>query len=42
MATARLSSSIASSVWRNAGIRSGIYMTGAPIRLITRPFRRGG
>jgi hypothetical protein len=26
----------------NAGIRSGIDMTGAPIRLITRPFRRGG
>jgi hypothetical protein len=32
----------AANIWHNAGIRSGIYMTGAPIRLITRPFRRGG
>ena len=32
----------ATNIWHNAGIRSGIYMTGAPIRLITRPFRRGG
>jgi hypothetical protein len=32
----------AANIWHNAGIRSGIYMSGAPIRLITRPFRRGG
>jgi hypothetical protein len=32
----------ASNIWHNAGIRSGIYMTAAPIRLISRPFRRGG
>jgi hypothetical protein len=32
----------ATNIWHNAGIRSGIYMTGAPIRLIKRPFRRGG
>jgi hypothetical protein len=29
-------------VWHNAGIRSGIYMAGAPIRLMKKPFRRGG
>jgi hypothetical protein len=29
-------------VWQNAGIRSGIYMTGAPLRLVARPFRRSG
>jgi hypothetical protein len=32
----------ATNIWHNAGIRSGIYMTAAPIRLIARPFRRGG
>ena len=32
----------ASNVWHNAGIRSGVYMTGAPVRLIARPFRRSG
>jgi hypothetical protein len=32
----------ASNVWQNAGIRSGIYMTGAPIRLMKRPFQRRG
>jgi hypothetical protein len=32
----------ATNIWHNAGIRSGVYMTGAPIRLIKRPFRRGG
>ena len=32
----------ATNIWHNAGIRSGIYMTAAPIRLIGRPFRRGG
>jgi hypothetical protein len=31
----------AGNVWHNAGIRSGIYMTGAPLRLMLRPFRRG-
>jgi hypothetical protein len=31
----------ATNIWHNAGIRSGIYMTAAPIRLIARPFRRG-
>jgi hypothetical protein len=30
----------AGNVWHNAGIRSGIYMTQAPIRLIKRPFQR--
>jgi len=29
-------------VWQNAGIRSGIHMTGAPIRAMRKPFRRGG
>ena len=29
-------------IWHNAGIRSGSYMTGVPIRLFARPFRRGG
>jgi hypothetical protein len=28
-------------VWHNAGIRSGLYATGAPIRLMRKPFRRG-
>jgi hypothetical protein len=28
-------------VWHNAGIRSGMYATGAPIRLMRKPFRRG-
>jgi hypothetical protein len=32
----------ATNIWHNAGIRSGIYMTAAPIRMIARPFRRGG
>jgi hypothetical protein len=32
----------ASNVWHNAGIRSGMYMTTAPVRLIARPFRRSG
>ncbi len=32
----------ASNVWHNAGIRSGVYMTTAPVRLIARPFRKGG
>ena len=32
----------AANIWHNAGIRSGIYMSGAPIRLFARPFRRGG
>jgi hypothetical protein len=32
----------ATNLWHNAGIRSGIYMTAAPIRMIARPFRRGG
>jgi len=32
----------ATNIWHNAGIRSGIYMTAAPMRLIARPFRRGG
>jgi hypothetical protein len=32
----------ASNVWHNAGIRSGIYMSAAPVRLVKRPFRRGG
>jgi hypothetical protein len=32
----------ATNIWHNAGIRSGIYMTAVPIRLIGRPFRRGG
>jgi hypothetical protein len=27
-------------VWHNAGIRSGLYATGAPIRLMRKPFRR--
>ena len=29
-------------VWQNAGIRLGIHMTGAPIRAMRKPFRRGG
>jgi len=32
----------ATNIWHNAGIRSGIYMTDARIRLFARPFRRGG
>ena len=32
----------AANIWQNAGIRSGMHMTAAPIRLIARPFRRGG
>lgn len=32
----------AANIWHNAGIRSGIYMSAAPIRMIARPFRRGG
>jgi hypothetical protein len=32
----------ATNIWHNAGIRSGIYMTAAPIRMVSRPFRRGG
>jgi hypothetical protein len=28
-------------VWHNAGIRSGLYATAAPIRLMRKPFRRG-
>jgi hypothetical protein len=30
----------AANVWHNAGIRTGIYMTGAPVRLLKKPFRR--
>lgn len=30
----------AGNVWHNAGIRSGIHMGGAPIRLIRKPFQR--
>ena len=40
--TAAASGRRPTNIWHNAGIRSGIYMTGAPIRLIARPFRRGG
>jgi hypothetical protein len=29
----------AKNVWHNAAIRSGIYMTGAPLRLVAKPFR---
>lgn len=32
----------AANIWHNAGIRSGIHMSAAPIRMIARPFRRGG
>src|SRR4029079_17512945 len=32
----------ATNIWHNAGIRSGISMTGAAIRLFARRFRRGG
>jgi hypothetical protein len=32
----------AGNVWQNSGIRSGMHMTTAPIRLVARPFRRGG
>ena len=31
----------AGNVWHNAGIRSGIHMTGAPIRMLRRLTRRG-
>ena len=31
----------AGNVWQNSGIRSGMHMTTAPIRLVARPFRRG-
>ena len=31
----------AANVWHNAGIRSGIYMTAAPVRLIARPVPAG-
>jgi len=30
----------AANVWHNAGIRSGMYMARAPLRLAKRPFRR--
>jgi hypothetical protein len=32
----------ATNVWHNAGIRSGLYLSQAPIRLIRRPFQRRG
>jgi hypothetical protein len=32
----------AANVWQNSGIRSGMHMTTAPIRLVAKPFRRGG
>jgi hypothetical protein len=31
----------AGNVWHNAGIRSGMFMAMAPVRLAARPFRRG-
>ena len=31
----------AGNVWHNAGIRSGMYMARAPLRLMARPFKRG-
>jgi hypothetical protein len=31
----------AANVWKNAGIRSGVHMVSAPIRMLARPFRRG-
>ena len=31
----------AANVWQNSGIRSGMHMTTAPIRLVAKPFRRG-
>ena len=32
----------AANIWQNAGIRSGIYMTAAPMPHVARPFRRCG
>jgi hypothetical protein len=31
----------AGNVWHNAGIRSGLHMVSAPIRMLSRPFARG-
>jgi hypothetical protein len=31
----------ARNVWHNAGIRSGLHMAGAPVRVLSRPFARG-
>ncbi|MDP9069077.1 MAG: hypothetical protein M3N53_12135 [Actinomycetota bacterium] len=30
----------AKNVWKNSAVRSGIYMTGAPFRLVAKPFKR--
>ncbi len=32
----------AKNVWQNSAMRSGIYMTGAPFRMIAKPFKRSG
>jgi hypothetical protein len=42
VARGRARAAASTDLWHDAGIRSGIYVSAEPIRMIARPFRRGG